>query len=105
MLEETVRTADPTRLSIAPEGRQMIAPGASLGNVDKRRFSPGRGERTTWRAGSSFQLVLSPLRGFGTLFRQPQACAWGYNLPPLRGYVPNSGPACGVERWNRAEER
>jgi hypothetical protein len=75
----------------------MVAPGPSLGIEHERISSPGRGERTTWRAGPSFQQVLSPLRGFGTLFRQPQACAWGYNLPPLWGYSLNSGLAC--EAW------
>jgi len=72
----------------------MVAPGASLGTVDERISSPGRGERTTWRAGSSFQQVLSPLRGFGHVVSTTPGLRLGYHLPPLRGYFPNSGLAC-----------
>src|SRR5688500_7727202 len=67
----------------APEGRQNVAPRASVGYTGGKEASPVGATEPGARMAPS---VLTPLWGWSSDDPFPRAGARGYILPPLRGW-------------------
>ena len=74
-------------LCFAAKLRQHLAPGFSLGWEAKTR-SISRETATAMVFFNDINTLLSPFHGLTFIFKLlPQAKAWGYLLPPLRGEI------------------
>jgi hypothetical protein len=72
-------------LCFAAKLRQHLAPGFSLGWEAKTRFN-SRETAAAIVLFNDINTLLSPFHGLMFVFKRlPQAKAWGYLLPPLRG--------------------
>src|ERR1017187_4789005 len=90
---------DDSAVTLAPEGRQIVAQCVSTGNGVKDRRAPERGGRT------GDECFFRPLPGLANLLYGPRARALGYSLSPsgLREHLFGCGlPLCGAANPGRS---